>query len=187
MRVLTLTRRAITLLVWAVNGAAATLLILLALSVAVGQHPLVVLSGSMAPAVKPGDVLIERKIAPQDAHVGDVITFREPAGEKRLLTHRVRSVRAHGGQVTIATKGDANNSVERFSIPAGGSVGTPAWRIPMLGYATTWVRTPTGLFILILVPMIAFVALELWDIWGPLRRPRLHLPHHRRTTHGMGT
>lgn len=180
-------RQAATLVAWTLTGAAAALLLMLALSLAIGQRPVIVLSGSMAPAIQPGDILVERKIAPQEARIGQTITFREPGGEKRLLTHRVRSVRVRGDRVTIVTKGDANNSVERFTVPADGEIGTPAWRVPLLGYLTTWVHTRTGLIVTLFAPLLILALLELRDIWGPPRLPRLHLPHHHgRTTHGMG-
>jgi signal peptidase len=178
------TRQALVFLTWTLSGAAAALFLALALSLAIGQRPVVVLSGSMSPAIEPGDILVERKIAPRDARIGDVITFREPAGERRLLTHRVRSVRARGERVTIVTKGDANNSVERFVVAAGDEVGTPAWRIPALGYVTTFVRTPIGLIVAIFAPLLVLAFLELRDIWGPFHPPRLRLPHHRRPHHG---
>ena len=70
----------------------------LALAVPLAFHarPLVVLSGSMEPALGTGDVSVVRTIAPLDARPGDVVTFRDPDDADRLITHRVREMHARG-------------------------------------------------------------------------------------------
>jgi signal peptidase len=140
-----------------------------AVSLAVGQHAVVVLSGSMEPALAPGDVLIEEQITPANARIGDIVTYREP-GSDRYITHRVRSVQTNGDKVVVVTKGDANNATERWQIPADGKVGVPMRRIPLLGYLITYSRTPAGIVALLLVPLFTLAALELLEIWWPLER-----------------
>jgi signal peptidase len=154
-------------------------------SLAVGMRPVVVLSGSMRPAISPGDILIERKVDPRQLQTGDVITFTEPSGQHRTITHRVRTITPGPDGTTIVTKGDMNNTVERFRVPAGARVGEPELRIPLLGYATTFAHTRTGLIVAIFGPLLVLALLELRDIWGPLRPPRLRLPHSGRPAHGV--
>lgn len=79
---------------WAAFGLVAGLLLALTLPRLFGMPVLVVLSGSMEPALATGDVVIESRISPLDAKVGDIVTFRDPERPERLITHRVRSVRA---------------------------------------------------------------------------------------------
>lgn len=79
-----------------------------------GREFMLVTSGSMSPAISPGDIVIVRSGAPRAVQVavGDVITFRGPVGAG-LVTHRVAAVRDDDtGDPVWVTKGDANGSVD---------------------------------------------------------------------------
>src|SRR3954453_20976374 len=107
-------RRAARLALHVALGFAGGLLLAIALPLAFGARPLVVLSGSMEPTLATGDVVVVKRGGPQQAHVGDVVTFRNPEGS--LVTHRVRSVRRQGHRFALVTKGDANNASERWTM-----------------------------------------------------------------------
>jgi signal peptidase len=73
--------------------------------VLLGYRPVVVVSGSMQPAVKPGDVAVVQPVgsgalgAVRGAiRVGDVVLVHDPAGPGQLLL-RVVEVRPAGAQV----------------------------------------------------------------------------------------
>lgn len=135
-----------------------------------GYRSLTVVSGSMEPAVHVGDVVLVRPIAPATLRVGDVVTFRNPANEDELITHRVRSVRIADGIVSVTTKGDANNTVERWSVSEDGSVGLVSVQVHRLGFALAWISTRTGRLTLVVVPVLVLGILELVAIWRPVRR-----------------
>src|SRR5207302_11162444 len=97
----------------------------------------------------------------------DIVTFRDPGEASTLITHRVRSVRIESGTVHVATKGDANNSVERWSIPAGGSIGLVVAHVPRIGYALAWASGRAGRMALIVIPAAALGVFELVRIWRP--------------------
>ena len=75
----------------------------------IGFKPVVVLSGSMEPALHVGDVAVLRPVDSDRLKVGDVITYRS-AGH--LTTHRI--IRIEEGQSGLAfyTKGDANETAD---------------------------------------------------------------------------
>ena len=132
-------------------------------------RPLVVLSGSMEPALGTGDVTVVRSIAPVDARPGDIVTFRDPADAERLITHRVRSMTIQGDAVQFVTRGDANNVSERWRVAANGEIGRVLYRIPELGWALTFARSK-GLFVLLLgAALVLLVVFELMAIWRPER------------------
>src|SRR5439155_7599594 len=110
-------------LAWGGAGLVAGLAAVVVLPGMLGYHSLTVLSGSMEPAIHVGDVVVERSISPLDARVGDIVTFRDPGDQHILITHRVRAIHVAAGNVHITTKGDANNSAERWTVPMGGSIG----------------------------------------------------------------
>ena len=138
---------------------------------ALGLHSYTVMSGSMEPAVHTGDVVVDEQISPLAARAGDIVTFRDPSDGRRMVTHRVRSVRrsSHGDRVDVVTKGDANNAVERWSIPARGHVGRVVYRVPKVGFALFRLRSGWGRLLFVIVPAIAFCVYELLRIWRPRR------------------
>jgi signal peptidase len=132
---------------------------------ALDARPLVVLSGSMEPTLGTGDVSVVRTIQPLDARPGDIVTFRDPGNSEKLITHRVRTMRAEGDGVFFVTRGDANNVSERWRVPADGEIGRVVYRIPELGWALMYARTQ-GLFVILLGAALALLlVLELAAIW----------------------
>jgi signal peptidase len=137
----------------------------LALPLVFHARPLVVLSGSMEPALGTGDVSVVRTIAPLDARPGDVVTFRDPDDADRLITHRVRAMHVEGGAVLFRTRGDANTASEQWQVSSKQEIGRVMYRIPKLGWALTYARSK-GLFVLMLGGALALLlVLELTAIW----------------------
>jgi signal peptidase len=137
----------------------------LALPLAFHARPLVVLSGSMEPALMTGDVSVVRTIAPLDARPGDIVTFRDPDEADRLITHRVRQMRAHGDVVVFRTRGDANTASEHWQVASSQDIGRVVYRIPKLGWVLMYARSK-GLFVLMLAGALALLlVLELMSIW----------------------
>jgi signal peptidase len=130
-----------------------------------GYRPFTVLSGSMEPAIGTGDVVVDSSISPLDARVGDVVTFPDPENRSRLITHRLRQIRARGGTVEMVTKGDANNTTEHWTVPGDGRIGRVEYRVPMAGYALAWVSGKQGKLLLIVLPAFLLGGYELVRIW----------------------
>jgi signal peptidase len=151
--------------IWAVASFVLALLLSTALPLALGARSMVVRSGSMTPAIRTGDVVVVRPIAPGEAEVGDIVTFKDPDGSERLLVHRVRAIGQHGGRYSFTTQGDANTSREHWSVAADGTIGTVVYRVPALGFAVSWISTPAGRVGLIIVPALLLAASLLARIW----------------------
>jgi signal peptidase len=146
-------------------GLALGLLLALVLPLAFGMRPLVVLSGSMEPVLRVGDVTVVERIAPRQARVGDVVTFKAP-DTGRITTHRLRAVRrGDGGRFVFTTKGDANNAVERWTLPPEGRLSRAVYRVPIVGHALLAIATPLGWMLLVGVPLLALGAHEIVRIW----------------------
>lgn len=99
----------------------------------VGGQSLSVLSGSMAPAVNTGDMVVVVPQPATDIHVGQIVAFNDPNGSGRLYQHRVQSVREDNGQMIVVTKGDANNTGEHWQTPTGTDVGRVMLVVPYIG------------------------------------------------------
>jgi signal peptidase len=161
-------RRWLTLTgMWMALGFAVGLVAAILLPRAFGARPLTVLSGSMEPAIATGDLVVSRRIAPLEAAPGDVVTFPDPTGNRRLITHRVKSIVPNGREVRFVTKGDANNASERWAVPADGRIGEVLYRLPKLGYLVFWISSPWGRILFLVIPALLLCCIELARIWRP--------------------
>lgn len=152
-------------LAWTVAGLAGGVALALLIPLAFNARPLTVMSGSMEPTIHTGDVVVAREIAPLDARRGDVVTFRDPERGGLLVTHRVRSMSRDGDKVTFVTKGDANNSSERWRVGTNDEISRTMYRIPALGRVLAFSHTRQGILMLVLLPLLALGALEVASIW----------------------
>jgi len=150
---------------WAALAAAVLLALAVALPLAVGDRPYTVLTGSMEPTIAAGDVVIDERISPVDAQVGDVVTFRDPEDQDKLITHRVQRIRRAGSHLWFVTQGDANNTTERWRIAADGELGRVVYTVPWVGHLAVLTHTPGGLLLILLVPLTLLGAEELRRIW----------------------
>jgi signal peptidase len=150
---------------WAIGAFVLAVLLSSALPLALGARSMVVRSGSMTPAIRTGDVVVVRPIAPSDAKVGEIVTFEDPDGSGRLLVHRVRAIARQGNQLAFTTQGDANTTREHWRVPADGTIGTVVYRVPMLGFVVSWIGTPAGRIGLIVVPALLLAFSMLAGIW----------------------
>jgi signal peptidase len=165
-------RQITTGVVWAIMIAGALLTLILAGPLLLGDHPHTDLSGSMEPTISPGDVVMDEQISPTEAEVGDIVTFRDPEEESKLLTHRVVGIRRlNDGRFAFVTQGDANNTQEHWRVPAGGQIGKVIYTVPWVGHVAVFARTRLGWILLIGVPLLLILGEELVRIWRPRTRP----------------
>ncbi|MGQ0805172.1 MAG: signal peptidase I [Actinomycetota bacterium] len=136
-----------------------------------GLRPFVVRSGSMAPAIDTGDVVVTRPVHPAQVDHGDIVTFRDPSRSETLVTHRVVHVRRDGDQYSFVTKGDANTGTEQWSVAAEGTVGARVLRIPKVGYLVTKLAEPGVRVALLAAALLIAAAEALRRIWSrpPIR------------------
>ncbi len=97
-----------------------------------GWEPLIVMSGSMEPAIPAGSVLFMNSKV-RSAEPGDIITFDLNAGEGRernLVTHRVS--RMEGSR--YITKGDYNEQEDFVPVEPAQVLGNYLFHIPYAGW-----------------------------------------------------
>jgi signal peptidase len=152
-----------------VGGFCFALLIAAVAPMALGLRSYTVRSGSMTPAIRTGDIVIDQPISPSEAQVGDIITFKDPGGSGRLITHRARAISRARDRLDFVTRGDANNTLEHWSVPADGRIGRIAYRVPAVGYPLTWVGSGFGRLALIGIPALVLLAFGLLRVWAPER------------------
>lgn len=127
-----------------------------------GYCPLIVLTGSMEPEIRSGDLIICKQIDSEQVKVDDVIAFFDPASNNNsVLTHRVVEVIENAGSLSFKTKGDANNAADTELVPANNLVGIYKCKISGAGNVAMFMQTPTGLVICVVVPLVLLIGYDL--------------------------
>ncbi len=149
-----------------------SVLALVALPRAFGWSTLVVLSGSMEPAMPVGGLAFVAPVDPADVQAGDVVTFPRPDEEGTLVSHRVAAVTDHLGESTLWTKGDANEGFDTWAVPASTAVGEVRFTLPYLGHVSQRVQTREGFLSALALPALIILASESISIVQNLRKLR---------------
>ena len=125
--------------------------------------PMIVLTDSMYPEIKSGDLIICRQTDAEKIQVGDVVCFFDPSGNgTSTVTHRVMEITTdENGGLAWITKGDANNVEDQAVVPAEKLVGIYSFRIPGAGNAAMFMQTTQGLIICVILPIVLLVAYDI--------------------------
>ncbi len=110
------------------------------LPVLFGWTVTVVVSGSMVPTLRPGDVVVVSPVKAGDVGKltpGKVILVSDPAHPGQLLSHRLVGFTTEGN---LITKGDANAVRDGRPVPPSGVRGVARLRVPWIGTPKVWVR-----------------------------------------------
>jgi signal peptidase len=125
------------------------------------KAPLIVLTESMEPEIKAGDLIICRKADASEVKKDDVISFFDPEGNgSSVVTHRVIAlVEENGELVGFRTQGDNNDIEDRLTVPVENVIGI--WteqRIGLVGHVVLFMQSTVGLIVCLFLPIGAFVA-----------------------------
>lgn len=128
-----------------------------------GYAPMIVLSPSMDPAIKEGDLVIVKSVDASEIKKGDVITFFDPDSRQgSVLTHRVEEVNiSETGEISFTTKGDANGWTDLSPAPADSLIGVYRFRVPGAGKVAMFLQTTPGYIVSVGLPLILLIAYEL--------------------------
>ncbi|MGW1106842.1 signal peptidase I [Streptomyces sp. NPDC002540] len=131
--------------------------------VALGWTAGVVQSGSMRPALMPGDVVLYQP-PPHDRTpaVGQIVLAQDPTRPGQLLTHRVHQVLPNND---LITKGDANSAPDSTPLRPTALQGVARLRVPWVGLPVQLWRAkqpvPEAIVLLGLTILLALAALPL--------------------------
>lgn len=138
-----------------------------------------VLSPSMEPTIKKGDLILSRKLKEDPDHpekdekmnlnVGDIISYNvdlDGDGQREVNTHRIIEVITdEAGFVSYKTKGDNNLATDNYTVYPADIISifdeNKDTRIPVLGDVIDFLMHPTGFFVCIVIPLILFFLFEI--------------------------
>jgi signal peptidase len=114
----------------------------------------------MEPALAVGSIEVTKPLQTnEDIEVGDIVTFRSPSDADVVISHRVIAIADNG----FITKGDANRIPDEFVVQRQNVLGKVVFHIPYFGYLVWAMKTPLGLFLL-LIPAILLIALSVINL-----------------------
>jgi signal peptidase len=171
-------RRAIVYVVQvAVAGLALAAAAVVLVPKALGWDGMMVLTGSMEPALQAGGVAFVDPVPAERVRVGDVVTFTR-ANSRQQLTHRVISVVTESDGPHFRTKGDANEAADSWTVAPGQVVGKVRYGLPAFGGVTGMLVTHRPMVGGVMA--LAAIALVVDDVRRSRRRrrprPRRHRP-----------
>jgi signal peptidase len=146
----------------------ALLLIVSVLPITGNYKIMTVISGSMAPAIKMGSVVMVKPAA--DYKIGDVITFGPYSKTKAPTTHRIYDIKVEGGAPVYITKGDANNAPDARELQKKDILGKVLVSVPYVGYAVDFAKKPMGFALIIIVPAAIIIFDEIKKIFYELKK-----------------
>jgi signal peptidase len=134
-----------------------------------GHRFMVVLSDSMIPTIRHGDLVVGKPPLPGAAQVGDIVSYRDYA-EQKLITHRVVAVTEGAGERSYITKGDANGAPDTTPVYERDLVAAYAFRIPYAGFLLAFAKSFIGLVVLVIIPSLVLMGSEIVQMVRLLKR-----------------
>jgi signal peptidase len=139
-----LVRGLASIAVWMVGIACVGLLLAVGLGPRTGHYrTLTVLSGSMAPRIPVGALVVVTPERPDQLRVGQIVTYAIPVDDHRIVSHRVVEVIEGGDRPVFKTQGDANNAPDPWLAQVNDkTVWQVRYAVPHVGLMILWLRQP---------------------------------------------
>lgn len=123
-----------------------------------GVRPLVVRSGSMAPTIPTGSMVLVKRVEAGEIKSGDIVAVERP--DHTRVTHRVMALQPRGAAVELTLKGDANEDPDPVPVVVRHAYRL-VWQAPMIGRTVAWLATAQGGFVLgVMTTVVAMATLR---------------------------
>ena len=153
-----------------ISGILVAVVVLLAIALVgvrvVGLQPYVVLSGSMEPAYHVGSLIYVKSVDYKDLKVGDPITYM--VSQDTVVTHRIIEVlvdEEDPDTIRYFTQGIANDTPDGSSVHYRNVIGKPVFSIPYLGYVSSYIQNPPGMYVAIAAGAVLMMLVFLPDLF----------------------
>ncbi len=132
-----------------------------------GYRMYVIVSPSMEPEIKVGDVIISKEYDGGALAVGDVVTYMGKSGDVagKMITHEIISIDGD----TVITKGTANLSADP-AIRRGDILSVMKYQPVVLGAIYGVLTSTAGFICLVLLPLAAIIVSEVVNLLLEIKR-----------------
>jgi signal peptidase len=132
-----------------------------------------VVSGSMAPALTKGTLVIARQVNPDLIKTGDIIIIDRLPDKDFTICHRVVGVQ-YGNETLFVTKGDANAVRDGFDVTGQNVAGKVVAHIHVVGNLIYFIKTPLGLAATLVIPGLLLIALYFVNLRDLLKHQKTY-------------
>ena len=120
-----------------------------------------ILTQSMHPNIKAGDIVVTYRNDDNVYKEKDVITFVSRANGNINITHRIQEVYNDHGKYSYKTKGDNNNTADNEIIESDYVLGKVVFKIPKAGFVQQFLVSKTGWIIAIVLPSLGIIIYDI--------------------------
>lgn len=124
-----------------------------------------ILTQSMYPTIKAGDVVITYKEDNNKYNDGDVITFVSEQNGGITITHRVEEVYNVNDSYSYKTKGDNNNAPDNEITSGDNVLGKVVVKVPKVGYIQQFLVSKTGWIVAVILPCLGIVIYDILKLF----------------------
>lgn len=124
-----------------------------------------ILTQSMYPTIKAGDVIVTYREDNNRYNPGDVITFTSTNNAGMTITHRVEEVKMLNDEYSYITKGDNNSSRDTEIINGNSVIGKVVFKVPKAGYIQQFLVTKTGWIVAVVLPALGIIIYDILKIF----------------------
>ena len=124
-----------------------------------------ILTQSMYPTIKAGDVVITYKEDNNKYNDGDVITFVSEQNGGITITHRVDEVYNVNDSYSYKTKGDNNNAPDNEITSGDNVLGKVVVKIPKVGYIQQFLVNKTVFIVAVVLPCLGIVIYDILKLF----------------------
>lgn len=138
-----------------------------------------ILTQSMWPNIKAGDIIVTYKTDNNVYEEGDVITFvsNDGANGGITITHRIDRVYFEGSKILYRTKGDNNNVADSKGVEPSNVIGKVVMKIPKAGYIQQFLVTKTGWIVAVVVPCFGVLVYDLVRMFKRMMKKKSKRPN----------
>ena len=122
-----------------------------------------VISESMTPKYKIGDILVSKEVNPSKIKVGDVISYKGTSGsfKDKIITHQVTEINKNSsGKYIFHAKGLAN-IIEDPLVYEEQLYGVVVYKTKILSLIYKIISTPLGFFLFVFIPIVVTIGTEI--------------------------
>lgn len=120
-----------------------------------------ILTQSMYPTIKAGDVVVTYKNIDNKYDTGDVITFISENNGGINITHRIKEVYSLNNSFSYKTKGDNNNTSDSEIISGSNVLGKVILKVPKAGYIQQFLVSKTGWIVAVILPAMGIIIYDI--------------------------
>ena len=134
-----------------------------------GYRAYVIITDSMKPALRMGDVMITTKVPEDKIKAGNIITFDI---DDKNISHRIVSIKENDGKKEYVTKGDNNNTLDTYEVTYNDIQGVKVLVIPYLGSIVMLLGNKVYIVLLALLVLLIFLRMRRIESKRKIRREK---------------